>query len=404
MATSSTISPREGFTAIRSGWLFDGTGAAPVRDACVLFSGDRIVDAGPVQSVGIPSDARVVDLPGHTLLPGLIDVHSHISIHTLGRPAVQTSRPEGDIVLDAVAWLRADLEAGVTTMRTLGDSGFLDIRFREAQREGKITAPRLTVAGNLVQSSHVDVSVSRSTCDGPDAIRAAIRASVRRGCDWVKFYSTPDSRATDPVLSIFGRAEVDVVFEEARRAGKPVSVHCHGGIAADWCIENGVESLEHGFFLERRQMRAMAERGVTLVPTCGVVLLQADHPSPENVQEQVRGYLWTAREEGVLCVPGTDAVHGRLDFEVERMVASGWSIAEALSSVTDKAARLLGMADEVGTVARGKLADLVAVKGDLGSDVALLSDVEVVIQSGRVVHDRLTDSRWPLGRSRARRL
>ncbi|MGE0503434.1 MAG: amidohydrolase family protein [Rhizobiaceae bacterium] len=394
MAHASNTEPAARFTAIRCGWLFDGTGTAPVRDACVLFSGERIVDAGPVQSVDVPSGSKVVDLPAHTVLPGLIDVHSHVSIHTLGRPAAQTARPEGDIVLDAMAWLRSDLEAGVTTMRTLGDSAFLDIRFREAQKAGKIAAPRLKVAGNLVQSSHVDVSVSRSTCDGPDAIRAAIRASVRRGCDWVKFYSTPDSRAADPVLSIFSRAEVDVVFDEARRAGKPVSVHCHGGVAADWCIEHGVESLEHGFFLERRQMREMAERGLTLVPTCGVVLLQADHPSPENVQERVKDYLRMAREEGVLCIPGTDAVHGRLDFEVERMVACGWSIAEALSSVTEKAARLLGMADETGTVFRGKLADLVAVKGDLGSDIALLSDVEVVIQSGRTVHDRLAGGRW----------
>lgn len=396
MAETSNSGHHEALAAIRSGWLFDGTGASAVRNGCVLLSGDRILDAGPVHSVDIPTTAKVIDLPEHTVLPGLVDIHSHVSIHTTGRPHQQVARPESEIVLDAISWLRQDLEAGVTTMRTLGDSDFLDIRIREAQKASKISGPRLKVAGNLIQSSHVDVAVSRSTCDGFEAIRAAIRASIRHGCDWVKFYSTPDSRAANPTLSIFSRSEVNVVFEEARSAGKPVSVHCHGGTAADWCIEQKVETLEHGFFLDRLQMREMAKNGITLVPTCGVVLLQVDNPSPLRVQEQVKNYLLMAREEGVTCVPGTDAVHGRLDFEVERMIASGWSIAEALSSVTDGAARVLGMADKIGTIAKGKLADLVVVKGDMGSEPAFLDGVEAVIQSGRTVCNKTEGGRWPV--------
>ncbi|MBN9066458.1 MAG: amidohydrolase family protein [Rhizobiales bacterium] len=398
MSNSEEASPGARPTAIRSGWMLDGTGSVAIKDACVLFSGAHILDAGPAQKVAIPAEAHIIDLPGHTVLPGLIDVHSHVSIDTLGRPAQQTTRPEGDIVLDAVAWLRTDLEAGVTTMRTLGDPAYLDIRMRQAQRDGRISAPRLHVAGNLIQSSHVEVAVSRSTCDGPDAIRAAIRASVRHGCDWVKFYSTPDSRAEDPVLCIFSRAEVDLVFEEARRAQRPVSVHCHGGKAADWCIELGVDTLEHGFFLNRGQMREMATRGVTLVPTSGVVLLQRDNPSPAGVQQQVRGYLKMAHEEGVDCIPGTDAVHGRLDFEVERLVASGWGIAEAIACVTGKAAGLLGIDGQFGTLTRGKIADIAIVGGNLSADVSCLRQVEAVIQGGEVVHDRLTGSRRQLGK------
>lgn len=376
-------------TAIRSGWLLDGTGAAAIRDGCVLLSDDRILDAGTVRAVHVPDGARVVDLPDHTLLPGLIDAHSHVSIHTLGSPHQQTARPEGDIVIDAVNWLRRDLESGVTSMRTLGDANFLDIRFRDAQRQGRLVIPRLSVAGNLIQSSHVDVSVSRSTCDGPDAIRAALRATVRAGADWVKFYATPDSRAPDPVLATFSRAEVDLIFEEARHAGRPVSVHCHGGQAADWCIEHRVDSLEHGFFLDRRQMGEMARHGIVLVPTSGVVLLQDRNPAPARNREQVAGYLEVARAEGVTCVPGTDGVHGRLDFEAAMLVKGGWPVAEAISCITRRAAVLLGIDDRTGTVAAGKLADLVAVRGDLGSDIARLGEVELVLQQGKAVSNRL---------------
>lgn len=376
-------------TAIRSGWLLDGTGAAALRGGCVLFSDDRILEAGAVQTVHVPDEATVIDLPNHTLLPGLIDAHSHISIHTLGSPHQQAARPEGDIAIDAVNWLRRDLESGVTTMRTLGDRNFLDIRFREAQRQGKLVIPRLTVAGNLIQSSHVDVAVSNSTCDGPDALRAAIRASVRAGCDWVKFYATPDSRAPNPVLSTFSRAEVDLIFEEARHSERPVSAHCHGGAAADWCIEHRVDSLEHGFFLDRRQMSEMARRGVVLVPTSGVVLLQDRNPSPARTRDQVAGYLKIARSEGVTCIPGTDGVHGKLDFEVVKLVESGWPVCEAISSVTKEAAELLGLGGRCGTIAGGKLADLVVVRGDLEREISCLSIVDLVLQGGRVVSNRL---------------
>jgi imidazolonepropionase-like amidohydrolase len=184
------------------------------------------------------------------------------------------------------------------------------------------------------------------------------------------------------------------VFEEARRAGLPVSVHCHGGLAADWCIEHRVDSLEHGFFLERRQLREMAERGLTLVTTCGVSLLQEANPSPAHVQEHVRGSLKIARSEGVRCVPGTDGVHGRLDFEIAMLVESGWPANEALAAATGMAARLLGIEADHGTIARNKVADLVAVRGDPAADLSCLTEVEMVFQDGRPVFDRRVRDRF----------
>jgi imidazolonepropionase-like amidohydrolase len=372
--------------------LFDGVGNAPIDGATIVVRGDKIIDVGPFDASEIPSDAAVVDLPEHTLTAGLIDSHSHVTIETVGSGAEQLPPSDVELTLGSAARLKQDLVSGVTTMRTLGDRRFIDLAFKKAQLAGMAQAPRLQVAGNLLQPSNVHVSVSEAIADGPTSILKYLRESVRQNVDWIKFYSTPQSRSPDPIYAIYSRSEVELIFQEARRAKKPLAVHCHGGAAADWCIELGVDSLEHGVYLEEPQFRAMAEKKITLVPTTGVVLLQPSEGGSARLlesQDRARNYLRQARKWGVPCIPGTDAVHGNLAFELGIMINCGWTPQEALIAATRGASRLLRLDHEIGTLTKGKLADLVAFRGNPFADPDAFRAVDLVIQGGRIVHNRL---------------
>ena len=369
--------------------IIDGTGNPPIDQGSVRVENGRIAEVGPRARVSVPDGVRVVEMPDHTLAPGLIDVHSHISLHTLNDELAQTARDQGEVALWGAHWLRQDLRSGVTTMRTLGDRRFLDVIFKRAQDAGIIEIPRLQVAGHLLLSSLVEVSVSEAVADGPDALRRYIRESVRAGVDWIKYYATPNSRADDPTMSLYSRAEVEVIYEEARRVGKPVAAHCHGGVGADWAIELGVDSLEHGLYLEERHFHGLGEKGIVLVPTTGVVLMRPDEGAGDSLirtKERARSFLLEARRHGVKCIPGSDAVHGNFAFEMLLMIECGWSPQEALENATREAAKLLGLSADVGTLEPGKLGDVVAFRGDPLDDPKAFEAVDLVVQSGRVVH------------------
>jgi imidazolonepropionase-like amidohydrolase len=376
--------------AVHGKWLIDGTGRRPVRDGSVVIARGRIQAVGLRREVTVPSGARVIEMPEHTLVPGLVDAHNHVSLHTLHEELPQTTRPEAEVALWGVHWLRKDLESGVTTMRTLGERKLLDVVFKRLQVAGVIEAPRLRIAVHLIVSSLVRVSVSEVVADGADAIRHWVRDAARSGADWIKYYATPNSRSQDPEMPLYSKQEVEVLFEEARMARRPVAAHCHGGQPADWAIELGAASLEHGLFLDERHFAAMGKKGMVLVPTAGVILLQPDEgatPQLVEAKRRARGFLREARRHGVRCVPGTDAVHGNLAFEQQLLVECGWSPQEALECSTREAAVLLGMADQIGTLEPGKLGDLVAVVGDLAEDPTAFGRVRLVIQEGRVVRE-----------------
>ena len=370
--------------------LIDGTGQELVENGVIVMEGDRITSVGPYESVTVPGDARIIELPEHTLAPGLIDAHSHASIQTVGSEMAEVrGRQEGEVTVWAVYWLGKDLRSGVTTMRTLGARRFMDSVFKKAQQAGRILAPRLQIAEYSLLSSLGSVLSSDAYADGTDALLRLIRESVRGGAEWVKFHATPNSRAPDPTLPLYSRREVEVVFEEARRIGRPVAVHCHGGITADWCIELGVDSLEHGLYFEEYQFCAMGEKDIVLVPTTGVVLLQPDEgatPRLIETKSRARSYLREARRHGVRCIPGTDGVHGQLALELLTMIDSGWSPMEAIEAATREASKLLRLSDKIGTLEPGKLADVVAFRGDPLKDYEALKVVDLVVQGGRIVH------------------
>jgi len=376
--------------AIRAKALFTATDGEIIDDGGVLIDNDgRIGAVGRFKGLDLPAGTRVLELSEHTLAPGLIDSHSHISIQTVGAGAEHVPDSDAAVALYGVHRLGQDLANGVTAMRTLGDRHFLDVIFRQAQIDGLVRIPRLKVAGHLLQSSLVKVSVSEAIADGRDAIRRYLRQTIHAGADWVKYYATPNSRAENPVQPIYDRDEVETIFREARFAGRPVAAHCHGGVAADWCIELGVDSLEHGLYLEDRQLKAMSEKGITLIPTTGVVLGQPTENASARLletQERARTFLRRARRCDVKCIPGSDAVHGNLAFELEVMIDCGWSPLEALLAVTREAAGLLRVSNHLGTLETGKLADLVAFRGEPAKDPGAFRRPDMVVQGGDIVH------------------
>jgi imidazolonepropionase-like amidohydrolase len=372
---------------IRGARLIDGVGSAPIEDGAVLISEGRIAKVARFAELDPPATARLVNLPAPTLAPGFIDVHSHATIETSGNEYAQADRHEAEVAIWAAHYLGLDLRAGVTMMRTLGDRKFVDLIFRQLQRGGYVKAPRLQAAGHLLQSSLVNVSVTEATADDIDSLRRYIRETARAGADWIKFYATPNSSAADPTLATYSKPEVDAIFFEARRINKPVSVHCHGGEAADWCIGHRVDSLEHGLYLEETQFKAMAENDIPLVPTTSVVLVKPDagaSPRLIETKARARSYLRQARRHGVRCIPGTDAVHGALASELLLMIDCGWSPMEAIKAATYEAARLLRLGNSLGALQAGKIADVIAIRGNPLTDPAMLRNVDLVIQDGKI--------------------
>ena len=271
-------------------WLIDGTGRRPVREGSVVVVNGRIESVGPRRDVTVPPGARVIERPDDTLVPGMVDAHNHVSLHTHYEELAQTTKSDAEVALWGVHWLRKDLESGVTTTRTLGERKLLDTVFKRLQEHGVIEVPRLRIAVHLIVSSLVRVSVSEVVANGADAIRHWVREAARAGADWIKYYATPNSRAHDPEMPLYSKAEVEVLFEEARMVRRPVAAHCHGGEPADWAIELGVRSIEHGLFLDERHFAAMGKKGVVLVPTAGIILLLPDEgASPQLVARQAAG-------------------------------------------------------------------------------------------------------------------
>ena len=373
--------------AVRADRLIDGTGADAVRPAVVLVDGGRIVAAGRSDLVPVPAGSETLDLAGVTLLPGLVDAHTHFGV-AMGAP-VPTSTYE--ILLQGVQYASRDLRSGVTTARTLSERDFLDIAYRQAIEQGAIAGPRVVVAGRGIQPSSLSMSVTDLHADGPDAIRAAVRENVERGADWIKLYLNPSFRSDAPTKPTYSRAEIEAAVDEAHRAGKRVAAHVIGGPALDDAIEAGVDTFEHCFLISEPQLERLARAGKWLVLTQSLKLWPPDAPAP-GTEDPIRAAVLKlpklARERGARITAGTDGAHGLLHFEVACLARAGLTAMEAIVAATRDAAEAIGLADRVGTVEAGKLADLVGVAGDPLGDIGSLANVTFVMKEGVIHRDR----------------
>jgi imidazolonepropionase-like amidohydrolase len=406
-------------TAIVGGQLIDGAGHDPVQNGLVLIEGDRITYAGPRDARPLPRDAVVIDAASASVLPGLMDMHVHISlcapVDMVGDTVVK--RPLAATAFEVVANLRTTVAAGVTTIRTVSDIGHLDIAARDAVRRGLVVGPRVFPCGKGITRTgghgqlvpHWLCTTYGDICevvDGVDAIRAAVRRQVQAGADWIKVFQT--GGVIDPAGRIedeeFAADELEAAIGTARMSGRPVAVHAHNKAGILRSIASGCRSIEHGMSFDDECARAARDRDVFLVPTLTVmeriVRLGEEAGIPfymiQNVLDRTdrhRKYVQIAHEMGVPVATGTDAgslltPHGMAGREVVMLTECGLSPVAAICAGTLMTARLLGVEDRLGTLAAGKLADVLVVDGDVIADVRALEDgrrMRHVLVNGRRV-------------------
>ena len=398
-------------TLLRPARVWDGVADRPVEGWTVLVRGERIVAVGPAASVGQPADADVVELPGLTLIPGLIDAHSHVLLHPYDETPWDDQvlrESEALRVARATVHLRATLMAGFTTLRDLGTegAGWADVGLRQAVARGVIPGPRLLVATKAIvatgsygpkgYASEVEVPQGAEEADGPDLVRA-VRDQIGHGADVVKVYADYRWGPNGEARATFSEDELRLVVEKARTSGRPVVAHASTAEGMRRATLAGVETIEHGDAATPEVLRLMAQRGVALCPTVAagdaVLRYRGWRPGvdaePARITEK-RASVRAALAAGVTICNGSDVgvfAHGDNARELELLVAYGLSPVAALRAATSVNARVLHLDTEVGQVRQGLRADLVAVEGDPTRDIAAVRRVRLVMRDGVVYRD-----------------
>ena len=384
-------------TILRGASVFDGTGGRSERQP-VVVEGDRILDVLAPGAADGQGDARVVDLAGCTLLPGLIDLHVHIGSGPRSyAPTVAAA------ALRAARNLRATQAVGITTVRDVGTFGGVAVAARDAVAAGDIPGSRVVPCGQILCMTGGHGSEPPATpgmareVDGPDDCRRAVREQVKAGADCIKVTTNGPLNVVE-----LTQEELDAIVDEAHRLERRVA--CHASIlgSSRMAVRAGVDTMEHGSDLDAETAKQMADRGITLVPTLLVSKRIMDRwddfkaipmfrSIPVRAKRAVESFQ-IALEAGVAMGAGTDLFYGLGRFEglpeeVEYMAACGMDAADALAAATRRGAEALGMAERLGTIARGKAADLLAVRGDPSADISALHRVALVMQGGEVVRE-----------------
>jgi len=380
-----------GVQAIVCDQLVDGTGREPVRDGVVVIERDRITAAGPRSEVRIPREARVLDWTGATAMPGLIDAHEHLGID-LGDEEGQLEQPVEYTVARCVRTARLVVAAGITTIRDCGERGAVGTIMRRAIDDGIVPGPRVVAAGRNICRTGGHGWKMGLEADGADGLRAAVRQLCREGSDVIKIMASGGiSTAGSTVMaSEFTDEEFEAVIDESHRRGRKVAAHGHGGPGVAAAVRAGADSIEHGLFLTDDDVALMAAHGTYLVVTAGSFYVIRDSPTVPQFQkdkvgsaiESHRAMLSRTRGTGLKIAVGTDECHGRLWFEMQLLHEVGYDPLEAIAAATSSGADLLGIADRVGTLEAGKLADIIAIPGDPLLDLTLIEQVSAVLKGG----------------------
>ena len=399
-------------TIIKSKQLIVDPEKPPIPNGVVIVQNDRIIDVGTSESVRIPQDGKVIDCTEQTVLPGLIDSHCHITMNGRACPEFKVllkEQPPSDFttaVIGGTINLQRDLASGVTTMRALGAVGDIELRFREAIKTGEIPGPRLVICIRPLRPSHGTAYFIGAAADGPVELRKMIRQNFSMGADVIKLFVTnvshgntrEDYRRGDLTqVPAYTREELFAAIGEAHDLGMKVAGHAIGGPAMRWAMEAGIDSVEHANMLEEQDIEYFIKYGTRLSdPNLQLFFdKETGFQAGEDYKKDwwrnkvvestklTKKYMSQAINVGVKFCLGVDSSHSFLWKEVKYLVELGASNSEALMAVTKNNAELLGMEDLIGTLEKGKLADIISVKGDPLKDITVLKDVSLVMKDGK---------------------
>jgi imidazolonepropionase-like amidohydrolase len=393
--------------AIRCGRLINPADGSVTPNAVIIVRGERVERVGA--GLSLSDGARVIDLTSYTVLPGLIDCHTHVMLQPedeRGVPPVIT-KSQAFRTVQGVAAVKRDLEAGFTTMRDLDSegAGFADVAVRDGINRGIIPGPRLFVstlaltitAGHMNNAGlNPDIAIPEpaSLTDSREAMIAEVRRQVKYGADWIKLYATGTLRHVDPVtlqpVSQVSLEDVKAVVAEAARWRRDVAAHAYGGDGAKNSVLGGVRSIEHGMLMDDETLALMKERGTYWCPTISVYLPEIPEDDTDvrrRIVAHHKEVFQKAMKIGIKICFGTDVgafEHGTSAREFLKMVEYGMTPMEAIRSATTRAAELLRMKDQIGVVEAGKFADIVAVEGNPLDDIRALQHVVFVMKAGEV--------------------
>lgn len=398
-------------TVIKADALVDVQNSKIINNPIVIIENNVIQYVGKQGSKTLPEEASFLDLSGHTLLPGLMDMHVHLTsdanIHGYRRLKVSTPRS----AITGVKNARATLMSGFTTVRNVGAPGYADVALRDAINDGDVIGPRMYVSGPSigVTGGHCDNNLlpfeykatSEGVADGPWAVRAKVRQNIKYGADVIKFCATGGvlSKGTKVGAQQFSFEEMQALITEAHLRGLTVAAHAHGTDGIKNAIRAGVDSVEHASFLDKEAIALAKEMGTYLSMDIYVTeyilgegekagILEESLAKERTVGKRQRASFTNAHLAGVNMIFGSDAgvyPHGDNARQLSRMVRFGMSAMEVIQAATLHPADLLGKSNLLGSIDTGKIADIIAVKGDVMNDLTLLENIPVVIKDGIIV-------------------